>query len=237
MDIWAQLMTWDVDAMLALNYFVGASPTFDNFMLGVARNHLLRGGFIVGMLWWCWTAPNGRIDFLAIRALAGALLAIGIGRGMQNLLPERARPLHDTGIAIELPDGVDGAVLAGWSSFPSDTTILFFALATAIWSSNRGLGLLAFAWSLIVICLPRIYFGFHYPSDIIAGAAIGIAIMWFALRVPLLERMRMPFDRTQLAWPKAFPAAIFLVSFEAASLFEGSRRVVKDVAKLVIDAG
>ena len=237
MDIWANLMTWDLAGMMALNQFVGANPTFDSFMLGIARNHLLRGGVIVGLLWWCWTAPSGRIDFLAIRALVGALLAIGIGRGMQNLLPERARPLHDSGIAIELPDGVDGAVLAGWSSFPSDTTILFFALATAIWSTHRGLGLLAYAWALIVVCLPRIYFGFHYPSDIIAGAAIGIAIMLFALRFPLFERMRRPFDRTQLAWPKLFPAAIFLMSFETASLFEGSRRVARDLAKLVVEAG
>jgi undecaprenyl-diphosphatase len=233
MDIWG----WDLTGMMALNQFVGVHPTFDSIMLGIARNHLLRGGFIVGMLWWCWTSPNGRIDFLAIRALAGALLAIGIGRGMQNLLPQRPRPIHDAEIPVALPDGIDGAVLAGWSSFPSDTTILFFALATAIWSTNRGLGLLAFAWSLIVVCLPRIYFGFHYPSDIIAGALIGIAIMWFALRFPLFERMRRPFDRTQLAWPKLLPAAIFLMSFEAASLFEGSRRVVHDLARLVIEAG
>jgi len=237
MDTWANLMTSDLNGLMALNQFVGAYPTFDSVMLGVARNHLLRGAFIVSMLWWCWTAPNGRIDFLAIRALFGAIIAIAIGRAMQNLLPQRARPIHDPEVAVILPDGVDGAVLAGWSSFPSDTTILFFALAAAIWSSNRGLGLLAFAWSLIVICLPRIYFGFHYPSDIIAGAFIGIGIMWFALRFPLFERMRSPFDRTQLAWPKLFPAAIFLLSFETASLFEGSRRVVRDLAKLVVEGG
>jgi undecaprenyl-diphosphatase len=232
MDIWS----WDLAGVMALNQFVGVHPAFDTFMLGVARNHLLRGGVIVGLLWWCWTAPSGRIDFLAIRALVGALLSIGIGRGMQNLLPERARPLHDPELLIELPDAIDRAALAGWSSFPSDTTILFFALSTAIWSANRGLGLLAYAWSLFVVCLPRIYFGYHYPGDIIAGAFIGMSIMWFALRFTPFERMRRPFDRTQLAWPKLFPAAIFLVSFEAASLFEGSRGVVREVARLVAEA-
>jgi len=237
MDIWAILWSWDVNGFLALNQFVGANPNFDNVMLGVARNHLLRGGIILGMLWWCWTAPNGRIDFLAIRALIGAILAIGIGRALQNLLPQRARPLHDPDVTVVLAEGVDDTVLAGWSSFPSDTTILFFALATAIWSSNRGLGLLAFAWSLIVICLPRVYFGFHYPSDIVAGAIIGTGIMWLALRSQLFERMHNLFDRAQLSYPKLFPALIFLASFEAASLFEGSRRILRDMAKLVINIG
>jgi undecaprenyl-diphosphatase len=237
MDIWAILWSWDVNGFLALNQFVGANPNFDNVMLGVARNHLLRGGIILGMLWWCWTAPNGRIDFLAIRALIGAILAIGIGRALQNLLPQRARPLHDPDVTVVLAEGVDDTVLAGWSSFPSDTTILFFALATAIWSSNRGLGLLAFAWSLIVICLPRVYFGFHHPSDIVAGAFIGTGIMWLALRSQLFERMHNLFDRAQLSCPKLFPALIFLASFEAASLFEGSRRILRDMAKLVINIG
>jgi len=237
MDIWTTLESWDFAALMALNQFIGASPTFDNFMLGVARNHLVRGGVIVGMLWWCWTAPNGRIDFLAIRALVGAVVAIGIGRALQNLLPQRDRPLHNPDISVQMADGVDETVLAGWSSFPSDTTTLFFALAMAIWSTNRGLGLLAFGWSLFVICLPRIYFGFHYPSDIIGGALIGMGIMWVALRLPLFERMRNPFNRTQLAWPKLLPAVIFLISFEAASLFEGSRRVLRDLAKLVVEGG
>ena len=27
---------------------------------------------------------------------------------------------------------------------------------------------------IIVICLPRIYVGIHYPSDVLAGAALGV---------------------------------------------------------------
>jgi undecaprenyl-diphosphatase len=230
MNLWA----WDAAGLAALNQFVGTYPSFDEVMLSIARNHLLRGGLIVGMLWWCWTSREGIIDFFALKALSGAVLAIAVGRGLQNMLPARARPLHDETVTLNIPDGMDTAGLNGWSSFPSDTTILFFALAMAIWSRNRRLGLLAFAWSAIVICLPRVYFGFHYPSDILVGAIIGIAIMLIVLHISIFEKARPIFEWTQHQWPKPFMACAFLVSLETANLFEGSRRILRDLARLVI---
>jgi len=228
------ILHWDLEGVLALNQFVGINETFDSIMLDIARNHLLRGGLIMGLLWWCWTSSDGKIRFFAVRALLGALIAIGLGRGMQNLMPERPRPLQHPGLDVVVANGLDSSTLAGWSSFPSDTTILFFALSTAIFSANRMLGLFAYAWSLFMVCLPRIYFGYHYPSDILAGIVIGIAIMLFALRVPVRERLPRLFETTQRAWPKAVSAGIFLLAFETASLFEGARHMLRDLAKLAI---
>ena len=39
-----------------------------------------------------------------------------------------------------------------------------------IWGRWGGLAIL---YSLLVICVPRIYLGYHYPSDVAAGALIG----------------------------------------------------------------
>ena len=61
------------------------------------------------------------------------------------------------------------------SSFPANPAAVAFAMATGVWLGNRRasavLFFLAGLWSFV-----RVYNGLFYPSDVIAGAAIGVAI-------------------------------------------------------------
>ena len=58
-------------------------------------------------------------------------------------------------------------------SFPSGHAAFFFALALAVFFLNKKLG-----WRFIIaalfISLARIFAGVHWPSDVLAGALIGI---------------------------------------------------------------
>jgi membrane-associated phospholipid phosphatase len=65
-------------------------------------------------------------------------------------------------------------------SFPSAHATSSFAVATAI-TRVEPLGALAFALAL-VLALGRPYLGMHYPSDVLAGALLGVAL---GLIVPL----------------------------------------------------
>lgn len=63
------------------------------------------------------------------------------------------------------------------SSFPSGHASFFFGLAMVIYLYNKKLG----AWFLAaaaLISLARVYVGVHYPSDVLAGAVIGILVGW-----------------------------------------------------------
>ncbi len=60
----------------------------------------------------------------------------------------------------------------GWS-FPSGHMTLFFALATVVWFADRKWGAWYFLFAA-VMGAARIYAGLHWPSDILAGAVIGI---------------------------------------------------------------
>lgn len=65
-------------------------------------------------------------------------------------------------------------------SFPSAHATASFAVATAM-TRVDPLGALAFALAFI-LALGRPYLGMHYPSDVLAGAILGIAL---GLIVPL----------------------------------------------------
>lgn len=109
--------------------------------------------------------------------------------------------------------------LLRWSSFPSDHACLFVAIAFGIWFANRRIGLIALAYTACFICFPRIYLGIHWPTDILAGAALGIVIA----SVVLVEAYRNFLWRWTEKWWKAAPgtfaAFMFLLSYEVTDLF------------------
>jgi undecaprenyl-diphosphatase len=75
-------------------------------------------------------------------------------------------------------------------SFPSGHAAFFFALATAVTLFNkkvhpersRRTGIWLFVGAFL-ISLARIYAGVHYPSDILAGAAVGVFSGWLVWRI------------------------------------------------------
>ena len=63
------------------------------------------------------------------------------------------------------------------SSFPSGHSAFFFAMATAIYLYNKKWGI-GFFLAAILMNVSRIIAGVHYPSDIIGGAIIGMAVAY-----------------------------------------------------------
>ena len=60
-------------------------------------------------------------------------------------------------------------------SFPSGHASLFFALSMVVFFYNKPLGLCFFAAS-ILMGIGRVMAGVHYPSDIIGGTIVGMAV-------------------------------------------------------------
>src|SRR4051794_23020722 len=68
-------------------------------------------------------------------------------------------------------------------SFPSDHATGGFALAFGVWLYDRTLGTMLLVLAAIV-AFARVYVGTHYPGDVVAGAAIGIAVAASLYLVP-----------------------------------------------------
>lgn len=68
------------------------------------------------------------------------------------------------------------------ASFPSGHAAFYFALSTIVFYKDKDVGVLFFIAS-ILICLARIFVGIHWPSDILAGALVGIFSGWLIKKI------------------------------------------------------
>jgi len=227
----AYVAPFDETVIRFFGQFAARDVAFDQLVRDVADSDLLKGGLFMAYFWWMWLRTDDRVEARRQRVLvwiAGALLAVVISRIAQRVLPFHPRPLHAGDPFFVLPYGVDPATLSRWNSLPSDHAALFFALALAVWYESKPLGLFAMIWTVIVICIPRIYLGFHYPSDILAGIALGAVIM--AAAHHWLGRTTLP--ARVLRWEArhhgAFYAIAFLTTYEITILFYDLRQLAGD---------
>ena len=146
------------------------------------------------------------------------------------LLPHHVFEIHPE-LGISFSQG--NVALESWSSFPSDHAVLFFTLAAGLWLISRPIGLIALFHAIFVVCLPRIYLGLHYPTDIIAGAFLGIGIALLASRSDWRTRVARPLMKYADKSPSWFYSGFFLLTFQISEMFDSSRHVLRGVFKLL----
>ncbi len=144
-------------------------PVLDRLMTGIT--FLGNGG-------WIWiTAGLLLLLFPRTRAAGGcvlASLAIGflVGNVILKNLAARPRPCWlDASVPLLVAVPRD-------FSFPSGHSLIAFAGAVSIWRMHPGWGWTAVALAGL-IAFSRLYLFVHFPTDVLAGAAIGTAIaLW-----------------------------------------------------------
>jgi undecaprenyl-diphosphatase len=166
----------DANIVIWLNGFVGTIKAFDDLIRIIASDYLMPLVFSLGMLglWFSGTSPAQRVKYqltmlMGISALSIANIVVWIF----NLAIERPRPFVEYGGQLNLlfypPTD---------PSFPANPVAVGFATATAAWTINRKFGWWMYG-AAAVFGFSRLYAGVFYPTDIIGGAIVGIAIYGF----------------------------------------------------------
>lgn len=220
-----------------VNQFSRHSPTFDKVLAFLADNHLLKGGVLEILVWWLWfrkeDEPDSHNREHIIATFVGCIVGMILARFLALTLPFRLRPLHEAGINFLVPYGTSPAILDGWSSFPSDHAVLFFALSTGLLFVSQRAGIFALAYTSAFIAFPRIYLGLHYPTDILAGAIIGV-VMSLLCNIYLVKSVRLQFlTKGAYSKPQFFYPLFFLFTYQVADLFSSSRAIFGEAFMLL----
>lgn len=218
-----------------LNGFVGVSPALDNIVVTSQFNNMLKGGVLVAVIWFLWFAKQDNRQKLdqvrqkLFASICAMTLGIIVARLLAHALPFSLRPLNNPELNLRFPSFITSGHLEGWSSFPSDHAVLWFALVVGIFYVNRIAGYIGLAYACL-LAVGRVYACIHNPTDIIAGAAIGIG---FSLLF-CLERIRaliyIPIAYFERERPNWFYFLAFLATYEVASLFDDVKPLIKLLA-------
>jgi undecaprenyl-diphosphatase len=214
-------MNWfDSGIIHFANSFAHRSWSADTLAAEIAANDFLNSGALMVMFWGAWFANGEKIKEkreLLFLCLFLTPLSVMVARLLALHLPYRERPLHIPALNFQLPYNVDPSTLIKWSSFPSDHAVLCFCMAVGLWMVSRHLGMVAIIFSCL-LNLDRVYLGYHYPTDIIAGALLGAGFAYLA-KAPVLRTLA----RRGLTYLERRPAylysLLFFCTYQVASLF------------------
>ncbi|MFO0582679.1 MAG: phosphatase PAP2 family protein [Anaeromyxobacter sp.] len=229
---------FDETILHLLNSLAQRSSFLDRGMMLLANGTVAKASFVGLFLWYPWLeeGEEGRRNReIIVATVFGCFVSIALCLVLQKLLPYRVRPVQNAELGFLVPIGQEP--LKDWpSAFPSDHAMLFATLATAAWYVSRPLGVASHVYAFLFIGVPRVYLGLHHPTDILAGAALGILVA-VAVNRPAV---RAALSRWPLAWharrPGLVSAAVFLLFVQISSVFWEARVVVDALARSAVPA-
>ena len=163
----------DASLLIWLNGLSGNIKSFDDLMRLIASDYLMPLVFSLSMfgLWFSGKTSSQRMTY-QLAALMG-ISALSISNAVVwsiNSLWDRPRPFldHPNELNLLFYSPTD-------PSFPANPVAIGFAVAMAAWTVNRKFGLWLFA-AASLYGFSRVYVGVFYPTDVVAGALVGIVV-------------------------------------------------------------
>lgn len=105
--------------------------------------------------------------------IAGAFARFGMVSFIRWIW-ERPRPFIENNVNLLLEHNAP--------AFPSGHAAFFFAISTIVYYYNKRIGVLFFLSSILIV-IARVFSGIHWPTDILAGAVVGIFSGWLIHKI------------------------------------------------------
>ncbi len=178
---------------------------------------------------WCMPSMIARRGDILICTIAAFVTSL-VSRVMQVFIPANPRPLQDQALDMTPPFDISPE-FHDLTSFPSDHAAVFIGLGYVIWRFCRPLGILAIVFAVLV-SFSRVYMGFHFATDVIAGGLLSVVVIELALLTPFrrIGAWVADFSRTHPAW---FYGVAFIACYAIATLMQEPRELLSGLAGLI----
>ena len=178
-----KLLELDTETVLWLNQWAGRSAIGDALAKLIVSDYLIPVSLALCLLA-MWLGGRDRERRNANqRAVLAALIAMGFANLVVLILNQhyfRPRPIAEHELTILFYWPTD-------SSFPANPSAVAFAIASGVWQTSRKLGTMLLALA-VLWGVSRVYAGVFYPTDVAAGALIGIGMsLSVAVAMRLIE--------------------------------------------------
>lgn len=233
LQLLSEIASIDNQLILWFDHLMFRWPILDRFLMWLLTANIVK--FIPYELLFCWfwfrKTPNSTIiRSQLIELLICSFAALFFARFLALALPFRDRPFVNPELGIVLPFHAD---FRTWSSFPSDHAVMAFAFAASFYRLSIKLGILVLLHAVIVICLPRLYFALHYPSDLIGGGIIGVMLTFLIVKSKIVLPVSHLLLKIEDKYSGIFYALGFLILFEIGEMFMSIRMLVGGIFHLL----
>lgn len=189
--------------------------------------------FVIMFCWLWYRLDKADTRKRIIATVLYGFISLVLCRILSFTVPFRPRPTSSPVVQ----DTLTSIPTDGWSSFPSDHGVFSFAMAYGLFKIKPIYGVLFGLYSLIVICVPRAILHIHYPSDLLAGALLGLCFAYLLSKFkPLNQLTNYLYDLSKIR-PVIFYGLSAILLFEFIEMFETPRKLVfmlHDVIKTII---
>lgn len=160
---------WDIDLLKQINQ---KYPTNNTWRTISSTAEPLAVSIPLGMVAVALITDNKKLEKNSYEVAVSLIATAAITEGLK-IINNRPRP-YETYPTLIYPDSYESG-----KSFPSAHTSLAFSTATSLLLTTKKwyVAIPAYAWATSV-GYSRMYLGQHYPSDVIAGAAVGAGSAW-----------------------------------------------------------
>jgi undecaprenyl-diphosphatase len=164
----------DYQLLHFLNQYALKSPLLDDsaIFFAVWSGYLMVAAFLI-FLWQKRAAISKKAEIFAAVFLPAIISRLGITVLIRHL-HYRPRPYLTDAVNMLIDKSRE-------ASFPSGHAAFFFAFSLAVYYFNKKLGIIFLTVS-VLMGLSRIFVGIHWPSDVLAGAVVGIFSVWLVRR-------------------------------------------------------
>jgi undecaprenyl-diphosphatase len=188
-----------------INGLAGKSAALDRIMIWLANDYFIPVtiSLILLAIWFIGKTRDEREGLQ--RSLITAFISIGSACGFvmaANHIYHHPHPFET------MPELLNTTVKDIYykihdPSFPSNTSAVTFAAAASLWQNNRKIGLLMLI-PAILMPFAKVYAGVYWPSDVVAGAILGVLTAYFIKLImpvfePIISRTFMIFRKLYLA--------------------------------------